>query len=77
MKKPLIHFTLPNTPDNQFGGIRKLGFSCPEVRLMLIADKVQNYKDFMLHHFMTHKRSNQLYMYFHNWFTLLDIDITE
>jgi len=51
-----------------------IGFSCPEVREMLIADKVQNYKDFLLYHKSTHKRSDELDEYFNNWFELLEIN---
>jgi len=51
-----------------------VGFSCNEVKQMLIADKIQNYKDFMKYHFGKHKRSNELHQYFSNWFDLLDIN---
>lgn len=51
-----------------------VGFSCNEVKEMLIADKVQNYKDFMKYHFGKHKRSEELHKYFNNWFDLLDIN---
>jgi hypothetical protein len=50
-----------------------VGFFLPEVHMMLIADKVQNYKDFMEYHYGTHERSDELYAYFHTWFKLLDI----
>jgi hypothetical protein len=50
-----------------------VGFSCDEVREMLIADKVQNYKDFLIHHKATHPRSQELDEYFNNWFELLEI----
>ena len=46
---------------------------CGAVRMMLIADKVQNYKDFMLHHRGSHPRSLELYSYFHFWFDALGI----
>jgi len=52
-----------------------VGFSCNEIRQMLIADKVQNYKDFMLHHYNTHARRDDLFNYFLNWFDLLEIHI--
>lgn len=48
----------------------------PEIRLMLIADKVQNYKDFMLYH-QEHIKYDTLYAYFHQWFKILDIDINK
>lgn|ERR1044072_4902733 len=50
-----------------------IGFSCQEVKNMLIADKVQNYKDFLLYHKATHPRSQELDEYFNNWFELLEI----
>jgi hypothetical protein len=47
-----------------------------EVNEMLIADKVQNYKDFTKHHYGTHPRSDKLNDYFHKWFAALDINLT-
>jgi hypothetical protein len=46
----------------------------PEVRMMLVADKVQNYKDFLAHHYGTHERSEELNLYFHTWLEALGID---
>lgn len=51
-----------------------LGLTCEEIRCMLIADKVQNYKDFLLYHKGKHVRSNELDKYFNNWFDILCID---
>ena len=48
-----------------------------ETKLMLIADKVQNYKDFLLYHYGIHERSNQLNQYFINWLSYLGIDNSE
>ena len=45
----------------------------PEVNTMLIADKIQNYKDFILYHRGTHPRSDELVEYFENWLTRLEI----
>lgn len=44
-----------------------------EVKNMLIADKVQNYKDFLLHHFTTHERAQELDFYFMRWLKVLGI----
>lgn len=43
-----------------------------EVNDMLVADKVQNYKDFILYHHGTHPRSTELHYYFRNWLMRLD-----
>ncbi len=45
----------------------------PEVQQMLIADKVQNRKDFDLYHLGSHPRSAELQQYFQNWFLRLGI----
>lgn len=47
------------------GGI---SFDC---KLMLLADKLQNRKDFMLSHYGTHPRSEQLKKYFDLWIHFL------
>lgn len=39
----------------------------PEVVAMLVADKVQNFKDFVLHHQGKHTRSEELTRYFKTW----------
>lgn len=41
---------------------------------MLIADKVQNFKDFMLYHKGKHARSEQLDKYFWMWLDVLKVD---
>ncbi len=38
-----------------------------EVGQMLVADKVQNRKDFEIYHQNTHPRSQELSVYFHKW----------
>lgn len=48
-----------------------------EVKHMLIADKVQNYKDFLTYHFGKHERSEELNFYFLEWFKALDIGVDE
>lgn len=55
----------------------KIGELLPEVRHMLIADKIQNNKDFMLHHYGTHERSEQLKEYFEDWFYILGVSPAE
>lgn len=40
-------------------------------RLMLIADKIQNQKDFYIYHSSTHARAWQLFEYFLNWLNFL------
>lgn len=45
-----------------------------DVNDMLIADKVQNYKDFLHYHKNTHERSSELDIYFNNWFKRLNVD---
>lgn len=45
-----------------------------DVNEMLRADKVQNFKDFVLYHKGTHPRSDDLDLYFDNWFCRLKID---
>ena len=44
-----------------------------EVNQMLIADKVQNRKDFLLYHFGTHQKSDTLDIYFKLWLSALNI----
>lgn len=44
-----------------------------EVNDMLIADKIQNRKDFELYHLGKHERSSQLDQYFRNWLTKLGV----
>lgn len=46
-----------------------------DVNDMLVADKVQNYKDFITYHRGTHARSDELDTYFRKW--LYTLDITE
>jgi hypothetical protein len=44
-----------------------------EVNYMLVADKVQNYKDFMLYHYNKIENSSLLLDYFGTWFSKLNI----
>lgn len=69
---------------NEYLSKRKIS-SIDEIRLsplkdvndMLIADKVQNYKDFLLHHKESHSRSKELDEYFNNWFKRLGVNYNE
>ena len=45
----------------------------PEVNMMLVADKCQNYKDFIKYHYGTHKRSDELDFYFSQWLHVLGV----
>lgn len=44
-----------------------------EVNQMLVADKIQNRKDFEQYHQQTHARSAELTVYFQNWLQRLNI----
>lgn len=44
-----------------------------DVNDMLIADKIQNKKDFELYHKKTHDRTNELDIYFNNWLQRLNV----
>lgn len=44
-----------------------------EVRDMLIADKVQNYKDFLTYHAASHPRRRELDVYFQTWLKALGV----
>jgi hypothetical protein len=46
----------------------------PEVNQMLVADKVQNRSDFLVHHAATHPRTAELARYFELWLERLGID---
>jgi hypothetical protein len=48
-----------------------------DVKEMLIADKVQNYKDFIIYHSDTHERREELDLYFKVWLKVLGIDEKE
>jgi len=51
--------------------MRCYGLLDTRVRYMLIADKVQNQKDFLQYHYGTHARSEQLKKYFEIWLDVL------
>lgn len=46
----------------------------PEVKQMLIADKIQNYSDFLTHHYGAHERSKELDNYFETWLVHLGVE---
>ncbi len=48
-----------------------------EVSDMLIADKVQNKKDFLLYHFGKHENSERLNQYFNDWLQALNVSETK
>lgn len=48
-----------------------------EVNQMLVADKIQNYKDFARFHRATHPRAEALERYFQNWFERLEITLAD
>lgn len=52
-------------------------FSNQDLKNMLIADKIQNRKDFLLYHYGTHERSEELKVYFDKWLLLLDVNKLE
>lgn len=51
-------------------------FTSTSIQQMLYADKVQNEKDFAIHHEGKHPRSKELREYFDNWFKILNIEKT-
>lgn len=50
---------------------------CERIKKMLIADKVQNKKDFMIYHLGKHDRSDELAFYFNAWLEILEISNSE
>lgn len=44
-----------------------------DVNHMLIGDKIQNYKDFLIYHHGTHDRTEELDQYFKNWLKKLEV----
>ena len=44
---------------------------------MLVADKVQNYKDFLIHHRATHPNADRLEAYFRQWLQRLGVSIEQ
>jgi hypothetical protein len=61
------------TPEQVF---QKVGIMSDGCRLMLLADKIQNQKDFGLHHLGVHARSSQLSRYFSLWIEALNTAYT-
>ncbi len=52
-------------------------FSNQDLKDALIADKIQNRKDFLLYHYGTHPRSDELNEYFIKWLDVLDVKSTK
>jgi hypothetical protein len=48
-----------------------------EVNQMLVADKIQNRKDFEIYHLETHPRNNELDAYFKEWLAALHVSERE
>ena len=65
-------FLSDKIPAQRWGSIRLSPLY--EVNDMLIADKVQNYKDFVTYHRDTHVRSEELDIYFRKWLAALTIN---
>lgn len=61
----LSHRVINSIDDIELGPV-------PGIRQMLIADKIQNYKDFLIYHKDTHERAAELDEYFKNWLAKLD-----
>lgn len=49
----------------------QVGLISEDLHRMLVADKLQNRKDFEIHHLHSHPRSAELYRYFQMWCLLL------
>jgi len=49
-----------------------VGFTNNDIFEMLVADKIQNERDFSLYHLGVHQRSDELQDYFTNWFDIID-----
>jgi hypothetical protein len=49
----------------------------PQVNQMLVADKVQNRKDFLKYHLGSHPKSQELDRYFRNWLRRLEVTETD
>lgn len=71
--KANLYLCRPNTDHFKTADVNGVvGQLIPEVRDMLIADKIQNQKDFLKYHYGKHSRSDQLNQYFHNWIEYLN-----
>ncbi len=82
--KTIIALTEYRSVANEYLSTREIA-SLDEIRLsplkdvndMLIADKIQNRKDFEKHHLGTHPRSGELDRYFRNWLEKLGVSEEE
>lgn len=74
-KQANAYLCKPETDDwEQCDISEEVGILLEDMRYMLIADKVQNKKDFMLYHHGKHARSDQLLRYFDQWMEYLDFN---
>lgn len=62
----LSHRQIHSTQEIQLSSLK-------EVNEMLIADKIQNRKDFEMYHAHSHPRAEALTQYFKNWLTRLEV----
>ena len=64
----------PETDDYTLEDVsREVNIVLDSTRMMLIADKVQNRKDFLKYHHGIHERSDQLDAYFKMWLKYLNV----
>ncbi len=60
------------------GNVKNLAmWTVEHIREMLIADKIQNYTDFLIHHKATHANAERLERYFKTWLDILGINSVE
>jgi len=75
-KVNFVRYNYDHEPVLEYTGLPTPG-PLAEVRDMLVADKVQNYTDFLDHHDGKHEKSRELNAYFQQWLDILKIDDAE